>query len=265
MRRVGWLLLCAASLQACSFSQPAAPIRDANRRSHTIRHPVRPTADHVVVQTGDTLFRIAFDHGLEYRQLARWNGLDDPSKIRVGDSLRLTPPAERAAVVQTPSPDRKPVTPVASVQAPATTVAAPKFAQPADATEDVSDDAPGSWNWPARGQVVTEFNEGQGAKGIDIAGKLDSPVLAAAPGRVIYVGAGLRGYGKLIIIKHSKILLSAYGHNDKVLVTEGQAVKLGQPIAEMGNTDTDRVKLHFEIREYGKPVDPMAYLPGSPG
>lgn len=261
MRRIGLLLLCVTGLQACSFSQPAAPIRDWAPRAHTVRHPPRPTADHVVVQPGDTLFRIAFDHGLDYRQLAQWNGLDDPSKIRVGETLRLTAPPEKHP------PDKTPVAAAPTARAQAENSVAPTHGieQTTADKYEISEEAPERWVWPAKGQVVTEFNEKAGAKGIDIAGKLDSPILAAAPGRVIYVGAGLRGYGKLIIIKHSKILLSAYGHNDRVLVTEGQNVKIGQPIAEMGDTDANRVKLHFEIREYGKPVDPLTYLAGTPG
>ncbi|NCS65507.1 MAG: hypothetical protein COS39_00220 [Hydrogenophilales bacterium CG03_land_8_20_14_0_80_62_28] len=251
MRGVGWLLPWVLGLSACSFSQPAAPIRDAaHHGGHTVHHPVRPAIDRVTVREGDNLFRIAFDHGLDYRQLAQWNGLADPDKIRVGDSLRLTPPPERA-------PDD---TPLVVNPAPPTVKSAP----PTNAVEDMTDAAPSGWVWPAKGRVVTAFGGRAGAKGIDIAGKPNSPVLAAAPGRVIYVGAGLRGYGKLVIVKHSNILLSAYGHNDRVLVAEGQTVRLGQPIAAMGNTDAERVKLHFEIREYGKPVDPMTYLSGTP-
>lgn len=262
MRRIGLLLLCVAGLQACSFSQPAAPIRDTTHRTRVVRHPSPPTIDRVVVQPGDTLFRIAFDHGLDYRQLAQWNGLDDPSKIQVGQTLRLTPPPEKKR-----PPEKELAVATAPAKTPVQNSVAPssKIAQTSVDKYETSEDAPDRWVWPAKGQIVTEFNEKAGAKGLDIAGKLDSPVLAAAPGRVIYVGAGLRGYGKLIIIKHSKILLSAYGHNDRVLVTEGQDVKIGQPIAEMGDTDANRVKLHFEIREYGKPVDPLTYLTGKPG
>jgi lipoprotein NlpD len=260
MRRPGWLLFCAmAGLQACSFNQPAAPIRNAHRHGHAIRHPAPPTADFVIVQPGDTLFRIAFDHGLDYRELAQWNGLNDPSRIFVGSRLRLTPPTAAPKPVKTIVVDKLPGSNTPDV------VAKP-LPPPAPATsgaESMPGDTPSSWIWPAQGQVVTEFNETRGAKGIDIAGKPDSPILAAASGRVVYVGGGLRGYGKLIIIKHSDILISAYGHNDRVLVTEGQPVRQGQLIAEMGDTDADRVKLHFEIREYGKPVDPMMYLSGS--
>jgi lipoprotein NlpD len=273
MRRAGLLLLC-AGLQACSFTQPAAPIRDAARHPRLVRHPLPPIEDKVVVQPGDTLFRIAFDHGLDYRELAQWNGLDNPSMIRVGEVLRLKPPPpERLQAEQKPPPEEITHTEKVALETGPALESKPEVktkvesepVQPASHDFENSEVPPASWVWPAKGQVVTEFNDNTGAKGIDIAGKLDSLVVAAAAGRVIYAGAGLRGYGKLIIIKHSRILLSAYGHNDKVLVTEGQTVQLGQPIAEMGNTDADRVKLHFEIREYGKPVDPLTYLPGSPG
>jgi len=121
------------------------------------------------------------------------------------------------------------------------------------------------WSWPASGKVLAGFNDTANAKGVDIAGTTGQPVHAAAPGKVVYSGAGLRGYGKLVIIKHNKTYLSAYAHNSQILVKEGQDVVKGQKIAEMGSTDTDRVKLHFEIRKLGKPVDPIKYLPSSPG
>ena len=114
---------------------------------------------------------------------------------------------------------------------------------------------------PAKGKLVGQFSESANRKGIDIAGKLGQPVLASAAGKVVYSGSGLRGYGKLIIIKHNKTYLSAYAHNDKIIVKEGQSVTRGQKIAEMGNTDSNRVELHFEVRRFGKPVDPAKYLP----
>jgi len=201
---------------------------------------------YAVVQPGDNLFRIAFDHGLDYHQLAAWNGIVDPDHIQVGARLRLTPPESRPAPVARPNS------------------ATPPISAPATVPPEDTDQPPKSWLWPAKGKVVTEFDQNVRAKGLDIAGARGSPVVAAAAGRVIYVGAGLRGYGKLIIIKHSRILLSAYGHNEKILVVEGQFVNAGQVIAEMGDTDANRVELHFEIREYGKPVDPRDYLPRMP-
>lgn len=123
------------------------------------------------------------------------------------------------------------------------------------------DDERIEWIWPAAGKVVGGFNEASSAKGVDIGGTGGQPVLAAAPGKVVYSGSGLRGYGKLVIIKHNKTYLSAYAHNRQILVKEGQSVTKGQKIAEMGDSDADQVKLHFEIRRLGKPVDPMKYLP----
>jgi len=127
---------------------------------------------------------------------------------------------------------------------------------------DAGDDSV-SWGWPASGKVVSTFNDGANLKGIAIAGKLGQPVLASAPGRVIFSGTGIRGFGKLIVIKHNNTYLSVYGHNNELLVKEGQNVSKGQKIAEMGSTDTDQVKLHFEIRRFGKPVDPAKLLPPS--
>ena len=118
------------------------------------------------------------------------------------------------------------------------------------------------WAWPASGAVVTSFDEARGIKGLSIAGKVGDPVLAAADGRVVYAGSGLRGYGNLIIVKHNSTFLTAYAHNQTLLVKEDQAVRRGQKIAEMGSSDTDRVKLHFEIRRQGRPVDPAKLLPG---
>ncbi len=132
-------------------------------------------------------------------------------------------------------------------------------------TAPTGDDEAIDWSWPVNGKVLTGFNDAASAKGIDIGGNQGQPVLAAAPGKVVYSGSGLRGYGKLVIIKHNKTYLSAYAHNSQILVKEGQEVTKGQKIAEMGSSDTDRVKLHFEIRKLGKPVDPSKYLPSSPG
>ena len=134
---------------------------------------------------------------------------------------------------------------------------------PAEKPAPAGDDEAVEWSWPATGKVLAGFNDSGSAKGVDIAGNDGQPVYAAAPGKVVYSGAGLRGYGKLVIIKHNKTYLSAYAHNSQLLVKEGQVIAKGQKIAEMGSTDTDRVKLHFEIRKLGKPVDPLKYLPPS--
>ena len=132
---------------------------------------------------------------------------------------------------------------------------------PRSAATAADDDNKIDWVWPAKGKIVGNFSETANLKGIDIAGTAGTPVLASAAGTVVYAGTGLRGYGKLIIIKHNKTYLSAYAHNREILVKEGQAVTRGQKIAEMGNTDTTEVKLHFEIRRLGKPMDPTRFLP----
>ncbi len=150
----------------------------------------------------------------------------------------------------------------AAPAAPPTPAAAPPAAAPAAEPEKPAAGTQGEavdWIWPAKGKVLAGFTEA--TKGIDIAGKKGAPVVAAAAGRVVYAGQGLRGYGKLVIIKHSDIWLSAYAHNDNIVVKEQQDVKRGQKIAEMGSTDTDQVKLHFEVRRQGKPVDPARVLP----
>ncbi len=249
-----------------------------------------------VVQKGDTLYSIALEHGFGYREIADWNGLDDPNRIQVGQELRLVPPpgggrspkgtvvaetrplgndtqrvaqpkavkwpySEKGAAEPLPRPVEKPVEKAVEKPQPAIVAKAPEE-KPAERPE--SDDEGGSdelkWAWPTKGKVLAPFSEG-GNKGVDLGGKVGQPVLASEDGKVVYSGSGLRGYGKLIIIKHNKTYLSAYAHNSKLLVKEGQTVSKGQKIAEMGDTDADRVKLHFEIRRLGKPVDPTKLLP----
>lgn len=133
-------------------------------------------------------------------------------------------------------------------------------ARPDDTADDEKEEPALDWSMPTQGKLITHFSESANRKGIDIAGKLGQPVFASAAGKVVYSGSGLRGYGKLIIIKHNATYLSAYAHNDKILVKEGQSVTRGQKIAAMGRTDADQVKLHFEVRRLGKPVDPAKFL-----
>ena len=236
-------------------------------------------ADFYTVKKGDTLYSIALDHGLDYRELAQWNGITDPGAIRIGQQLVMRPPAgtvTTAPAKTAPSVQGRPLdTPAApapggNVKTEPKAVRAPysdqTYAQMAGAKPEPAPSKPESedsvsWGWPAAGKIVGTFNEGANLKGIAIAGKLGQPVLASAPGRVIFSGTGIRGFGKLIVIKHNNTYLSVYGHNNELLVKEGQAVTKGQKIAEMGSTDTDQVKLHFEIRRFGKPVDPATLLP----
>ena len=216
------------------------------------------------VKPGDTMIRIGLESGQNWRDVARWNGLENPNLIEVGQVLRVIPPASDSTQVVT-----RPVAPGAVAIAPmpsasaaraaAANGAAPAASASAPAASSGSDEDVG-WIWPAQGTLVAGFDEAKN-KGLDIAGKSGDPVVASADGRVVYSGAGLRGYGNLIILKHNNTFLTAYAHNRALLVKEDQTVKKGQKIAEMGNSDADKVKLHFEIRRQGKPVDPAKYLP----
>lgn len=315
-------LVAALMLAACASTGPA-PVEDRSldvpRTPPPARAEVKPASQSAggtyKVQRGDTLYSIAFRHGVDYRDLAGWNGIGAPYTIFVGQDLRLaaksqsvagrpvaaSPPASRPAasapaVVAAPPAAAKPVgsTPppfedvkegaavasapaVVSAAAPAS--AAPPIApaptpKPLDAnpappptvaplppqSANVSGDV--AWRWPADGQVIGSFVSGDQTKqGIDIAGKAGDPVRAAADGTVVYSGNGLIGYGELIIVKHSPGFLSAYGHNRKRLVKEGDHVKSAQVIAEMGSSSASRDSLHFEIRKNGKPANPVDYLP----
>ena len=228
------------------------------------------------VRPGDTLFRIALESGQSPRDLQAWNNLPNPNLIEVGQVLRVVPPAVATAAVPAPAVvapaaatgvTTTPVAPGSVAARPldgtAGTAAAPATATaPAAATASApapagADDL--TFLWPAQGQVIANFDEAKN-KGISIAGRIGDPVVAAADGRVVYAGAGLRGYGNLIILKHNNTYLTAYAHNQALLVREDQAVRQGQKIAEMGSSDADRVKLHFEVRRQGKPVDPLGFL-----
>jgi lipoprotein NlpD len=230
------------------------------------------------VKPGDTLIRIGLETGQSWKDIARWNNLDNANLIEVGQVLRVAQSVPAATVVasDTGGVVSRPVasstlTPTAPASAPAAPASAPKAgasspvvavapttpatSSPAAAREDEM-----AFMWPAAGSLIATFDEARN-KGYDIAGKAGDPVLASADGRVVYAGAGLRGYGNLVILKHNNTFLTAYAHNQTLLVKEDQAVRKGQKIAEMGSTDADRVKLHFEIRRQGKPVDPSRYLP----
>jgi lipoprotein NlpD len=210
------------------------------------------------VKPGDTLIRIALDHGQSSADIARWSNVDNPNRIEVGQVLRVMPPVLTGVVTKpvtaaSVSPVATPPTSAASADKPAAVAAA----TPAPAVTGDDDIA---WIWPSSGSVIAGFDEVKN-KGLDIGGAEGDPVVAAADGRVVYVGAGLRGYGNLIILKHNNTFLTAYAHNKTLLIKEDQSVRKGQKIAEMGSSDADRVKLHFEVRRQGKPVDPAKYLP----
>jgi lipoprotein NlpD len=209
------------------------------------------------VKPGDTLIRIGLDTGQNWRDIGRWSNLENPNLIEVGQVLRVVPPEPVAVARPVTSSTVTPVSPAPAqaASAPAQASSAPK---PAPAAGGSDEDL--AWIWPAQGTVLAGFDEAKN-KGMDISGKAGDAVMASADGRVVYAGAGLRGYGNLIILKHNNTFLTAYAHNQTLLVKEDQSVRKGQKIAEMGNSDADRVKLHFEIRRQGKPVDPAKYLP----
>jgi lipoprotein NlpD len=287
MRLAGyWLLLALLSamvLSGCANKNRPAPVED--RSPNAARAPAKMVASadnagkpgYYSVKSGDTLIRIGMDNGQSWRDIARWNNIENPNLIETGQVLRVTPPEETGVVVRpvsstnvvtSPAPANTtsapaPASNTASVRPPASAANPPNASTPTNnlANTDSAEDTV-SFQWPTRGNVLAGFDEVKN-KGIDIAGKAGDPVLAAADGKVVYAGSGLRGYGNLVILKHNNTYLTAYAHNQSLLVKEDQAIKRGQKIAEMGNSDADQVKLHFEIRRQGKPVDPAKYLPAN--
>ncbi len=254
-------LVCALALGALAVGcagNPRVPVTDRSSVSKTdlpntsYRRNVESKKSHVV-QSGDTLFSIAWDAGADYQALARWNDIDPPYIIRPGQRLTLVPSRQNSSKNVSPAKPK------------------PSNELKTNVTEHVSavDDKPftgsaNSWVWPVKGPILKGYSASGSNKGVDIGGSNGHGVRAAAAGKVVYAGSGLRGYGKLIIVKHDDVFLSAYAHNSKLLVEDGQSVSTGQQIALMGDTGTDRVKLHFEIRRRGKPVDPLKYLPARP-
>lgn len=241
------LLVLASLLAACGSSHV---VREYGSRSSK---PVRVSAPKygatATVQRGQTLYRIATDNGISALDLAMWNNVPPPYTIYPGQRLRLYPGAARATPSSGPSARR----PVATATRPAT---------PPPVAIAVPVQSNFAWRWPADGQLVGRYAPGEPTQqGIDIAGNAGAPVRAAADGVVVYSGSGLVGYGELVIVKHNDQWLSAYGHNRSRIVNEGQVVKAGQQIAEMGHSGAARDMLHFEIRYNGKPVDPLVYLP----
>jgi lipoprotein NlpD len=276
-RRTMVLASTALVITACGTQRPAPVVERSGAPSVRTESPTTaPTtakapADGVhTVQRGDTLYSIALRYGVDVRELARWNGLSDGSVLSVGQTLRLTPPTGVATVTPVAPAGSTEVRPLpapgsaGTTPPPVTGVAAAPTAPPTDTRPDPVKPAPTEstvqWLWPAPGKVIETFEETRN-KGIDIAGNEGDPVLVAADGEVVYVGSALRGYGNLVIVKHNEEFISAYAHNRQILVKQGQGVKRGQRIAEIGRTDADRTKLHFEIRRQGKPVDPLRFLP----
>jgi lipoprotein NlpD len=321
MRRIAFLLAVALAVSGCAMTRKPAPVDDRRPPRTAAKppaaQPAPPAAPSAagtyVVRRGDTLYSIALEHGVDYRELARWNGLDDPTKIRVGQTLRVEGPGEKpapvaaaprvevgaargAGAVESRPLEAAPAAPGGPAGSPGDAgvktspkalrlpyseqnvamlskgeaAPSPKPAPQAAALSPKPEPQPPverdpdaiEFIWPAKGRVIATFSEPRN-KGVDIAGRIGDPVVAAAPGRVIYVGSGIPGLGKFIVIKHDNGFNSVYAHNREILVRMDQSVARGQRIAELGDSDTDSPKLHFEIRKLGKPVDPQRYLPPS--
>jgi lipoprotein NlpD len=260
-------------LVGCS-SSPSGGVRVVDRNGNTVSQRSPVTTGQYVVRRGDTLFSIAFRYGWDWKALAARNQIPEPFTIRPGQTIRFDGRSNSTATsVATAPVVTRPTTSTTTSNSSSGSVKTTVISKPvpvvpvvippsATAQAGPAGKSPTGWGWPSSGVLIGKFSSnGSLNKGIDIAGDLGQPVLAASDGSVVYAGSGLRGYGELIIIKHSDTYVSAYGHNRRLLVREGQQVKAGHTIAEMGSTGTDRVKLHFEIRRQGKPVDPLQFLP----
>jgi len=296
--RAAFMAAAVLSLTACaSGPRTAPPVEDRSLRNGNVAPGAMPATGpridpallpgaenagkpgYYTVRPGDTMIRIGLETGQNWRDIARWNGMDNANVIEVGQVMRVVPPVpvpDATAVATRPVTSTRveprpldvrgtavpPPAAAASVAPPveaAASVAAPVIPPPPAPPLVKDEDDPG-WAWPASGPVLAQYDEAR-TKGVVIGGKAGDAVLAAADGRVVYAGSGLRGYGNLVIVKHNPTYLSAYAHNRTLLVKEDQPVRRGQQIAEMGSTDADRVQLHFEIRKLGKPVDPARLLP----
>ena len=271
--RAACIVIVAAVVAGCaSGERAAAPVVDRTGRpaASQAAPPPAPAAPvpqvpegHYLVKRGDTLYSIALEHGADYREVAQWNGLDDPAKIRAGQVLRVKPDEAKPSAPVVARIESKPLEsrplesrplesrPVETKPAAPATPAAP----PA-----VVKEGGGDFIWPARGKILAGFAEPR-SKGIDIDGKVGDPVVAAAAGRVTYTGSGIPGLGRLVVIRHDNGFITVYAHNRSILVKEQQSVTRGQKIAEIGNSDAERPKLHFQIRKGSAAVDPLRYLP----
>ena len=290
-------VLILAVAAGCATRRTPAPVVDA--RAHKAlfsRQPAataaaRPASDFHTVRRGDTLYSIALDYGLDHRDLAQWNQIDDPARLRVGQPLRVKAPGAAAAApvaAAVPEPERSAEPPVqvgsvgiigrvesrplealpplpprdpprSEISRMQVVKAAPAPVAPAKSASPTPAPA-AQFMWPVKGKVLAEFAEPR-RKGIDIDGRAGDPVVAAAPGRVTYIGNGIPGMGKLVVIRHENGFITVYAHNRNILVKEQQAVAQGQRIAELGDTDSERPKLHFQIRKGAAAVDPLLYLP----
>ena len=251
---------------AAATVAPTVPVVDSTKLLPGAENAGKP--GYYSVKPGDTLIRVGLESGQNWRDIARWNNIDNPNLLEVGQVLRVVAPGTDAAAttaravpptkVEARPLDNSGATSVAAAAPgvmPATTAASAPTAAPAPSRDDDV-----AWSWPAAGSITTAFDEVR-SKGLVFAGKAGDPVFAAGDGRVIYVGAGVRGYGNLVIVKHNNTYLTAYAHNQTLLVKEDQVVRRGQKIAEMGSSDAERVQLHFEIRRLGRPIDPARLLP----
>jgi lipoprotein NlpD len=244
------LLVCAL-LSACAQGGNRYTYGYYSGHKPTAAHPARPATDYYTVRKGDTLYSIAWAYGRDVRELARWNNIRAPYTIYPDQKLRVSPPDTVSAHHRTRATSEKRNTHRSRTRQPVT-----------DTHSDVAHEGEITWQWPTKGKIISRYSaKGTGKKGINIAGTRGQPIYAAARGRVVYVGGGLRGYGKLIILKHSDTYFSAYAHNRRLHVKEDQEVKKGQRIADMGGSGSSTVMLHFEVRRNGKPVDPLKYLP----
>lgn len=274
------VLLSAAALQLAGCSTPMpkrAPVED--RSSSNVNAPNKPSLDapvlapidskplsnlmnsqhagkpgYYTVKPGDAVMQIGRNTNQNWRDIVKWNNLESANQIEVGQVLRVVPLDSNGAATKPPV--------VVAPAAPAVVTPLPPPVQPSPPAASAvtpEDDIP--WMWPSSGSLISGYDDIK-SKGLKIAGKLGDPVYASADGRVVYAGSGLRGYGNLVILKHNETYLTAYAHNQTLLVKEDQTVRKGQRIADMGSSDAERVMLHFEVRRNGKPVDPAKYLPG---
>jgi lipoprotein NlpD len=291
MKALALVVVLAALAWGCAPGRGPAPVEDRRptrvatpaAKPPTAVPPAAPgaapvgTADSFyTVKRGDTLYSIALEHGADYREVAQWNSLDDPSKLRVGQVLRVTaPPQQAQAGVQVgaaaPGAGKIESRPLGSAPQQSQQPQQQQQQQQQQPQKPVAvareeprllDSQPLQFAWPVKGKVLAGFAEPR-RKGIDIDGKPGDPVNAAAAGRVTYVGNGIPGLGKLVVIRHDQGYITVYAHNKDILVKEQQSVTRGQKIAELGSSDADRPKLHFQIRKGAAAVDPLLYLPKS--